>query len=48
MSYRADLAGKIEGTYATLPPALGKAYGMVINKPMGVCAPSYRTTSRSR
>ncbi len=38
MSYYADLASKIEGTYATLPSALGKAYGMVIKKPMGVCA----------
>ena len=38
MSYYADLASKIEGTYTTLPSALGKAYGMVIKKPMGVCA----------
>lgn len=38
MNYYADLASKIEGTYATLPSALGKAYGMVIKKPIGVCA----------
>src|SRR5215212_7640503 len=38
MNYYADLASKIEGIYATLPSALGKAYGMVIKKPMGVCA----------
>jgi len=38
MSYYADLASKIEGTYATLRSAMGKAYGMVIKKPMGVCA----------
>jgi succinate-semialdehyde dehydrogenase / glutarate-semialdehyde dehydrogenase len=38
MNYYADLASKIEGIYATLPSALGKAYGMVIKKPIGVCA----------
>jgi succinate-semialdehyde dehydrogenase/glutarate-semialdehyde dehydrogenase len=38
MNYYADLASKIEGIYANLPSALGKAYGMVIKKPMGVCA----------
>jgi succinate-semialdehyde dehydrogenase/glutarate-semialdehyde dehydrogenase len=38
MNYYADLASKIEGVYANLPSALGKAYGMVIKKPMGVCA----------
>jgi succinate-semialdehyde dehydrogenase/glutarate-semialdehyde dehydrogenase len=38
MNYYADLASKIEGTYATLPSTLGKAYGMVIKKPLGVCA----------
>jgi len=38
MNYYADLASKIEGAYANLPSALGKAYGMVIKKPMGVCA----------
>jgi succinate-semialdehyde dehydrogenase/glutarate-semialdehyde dehydrogenase len=38
MNYSADLASKIEGTYANLPSALGKAYGMVIKKPIGVCA----------
>ena len=30
MNYYADLASKIEGVYANLPSALGKAYGMVI------------------
>ena len=38
MNYYADLASKIEGIYATLPSALGMAYGMVIKKPIGVCA----------
>ena len=38
MNYYADLASKIEGVYANLPSALGKAYGMVIKKPIGVCA----------
>ncbi|HEX7169412.1 MAG TPA: aldehyde dehydrogenase family protein, partial [Rubrobacter sp.] len=38
MNYYADLASKIEGVYTNLPSALGKAYGMVIKKPMGVCA----------
>ena len=38
MNYYADLASKIEGTYATLPSTLGRAYGMVIKKPLGVCA----------
>jgi succinate-semialdehyde dehydrogenase / glutarate-semialdehyde dehydrogenase len=37
MNYYADLASKIEGVYANLPSALGKAYGMVIKKPIGVC-----------
>ena len=30
MNYYADLASKIEGVYANLPSALGRAYGMVI------------------
>lgn len=38
MNYYADLASKIEGIYANLPSALGRAYGMVIKKPIGVCA----------
>jgi succinate-semialdehyde dehydrogenase / glutarate-semialdehyde dehydrogenase len=38
MNYYADLSSKIEGVYANLPSALGKAYGMVIKKPIGVCA----------
>jgi succinate-semialdehyde dehydrogenase/glutarate-semialdehyde dehydrogenase len=38
MSYYADLASKIEGTYANLPSTLGTAYGMVIKRPIGVVA----------
>src|ERR671939_86360 len=38
MNYYADLASKIEGVYANLPSALGRAYGMAIKKPIGVCA----------
>jgi succinate-semialdehyde dehydrogenase/glutarate-semialdehyde dehydrogenase len=38
MNYYADLASKIEGVYANLPSALGRAYGMIIKKPIGVCA----------
>jgi acyl-CoA reductase-like NAD-dependent aldehyde dehydrogenase len=38
MNYYADLASKIEGVYANLPSTLGKAYGLVIKKPIGVCA----------
>jgi acyl-CoA reductase-like NAD-dependent aldehyde dehydrogenase len=38
MNYYADLASKIEGVYTNLPSALGRAYGMVIKKPIGVCA----------
>jgi succinate-semialdehyde dehydrogenase/glutarate-semialdehyde dehydrogenase len=38
MNYYADLASKIEGVYANLPSALGRAYGMVIKKPIGVSA----------
>jgi acyl-CoA reductase-like NAD-dependent aldehyde dehydrogenase len=38
MNYYADLASKIEGVYANLPSALGRAYGLVIKKPIGVCA----------
>jgi acyl-CoA reductase-like NAD-dependent aldehyde dehydrogenase len=38
MNYYADLASKIEGVYANLPSTLGRAYGMVIKKPIGVCA----------
>ena len=48
MNYYADLASKIEGVYANLPSALGRAYGMVIKKPIGVCPRSCLTTSRSR
>ncbi|TCJ14858.1 aldehyde dehydrogenase [Rubrobacter taiwanensis] len=38
MSYYADLASKIQGSYTELPSALGRSYGMVIKRPVGVCA----------
>ncbi len=38
MEFYADLAGKMRGAYASLPSALGKSYGMVIPRPVGVCA----------
>jgi succinate-semialdehyde dehydrogenase/glutarate-semialdehyde dehydrogenase len=38
MEFYADLASKQRGAYAPLPSALGKAYGMVIRRPVGVCA----------
>jgi succinate-semialdehyde dehydrogenase / glutarate-semialdehyde dehydrogenase len=38
MNYYADLASKIEGVYANLPSTLGRAYGVVIKRPIGVCA----------
>lgn len=33
-----DLASKIRGAYVPLPSSLGPAYGMVIKRPLGVCA----------
>ncbi|GAB4432413.1 MAG: aldehyde dehydrogenase family protein [Chloroflexi bacterium OHK40] len=33
-----DLASKIRGSYTALPSSLGPAYGMVIKRPIGVCA----------
>jgi succinate-semialdehyde dehydrogenase/glutarate-semialdehyde dehydrogenase len=33
-----DLASKIRGAYVALPSSLGPAYGMVIKRPLGVCA----------
>lgn len=39
MEFYAGLAGKIRGEQVALPPALGKhAYGMVVRRPVGVCA----------
>ncbi len=38
MEFYADLASKQRGVYAPLPSALGKAYGLVIRRPVGVCA----------
>jgi len=38
MEFYADLASKQRGAYAPLPSALGKAYGLVIRRPAGVCA----------
>ncbi len=35
---RRGLATKVRGSYQPLPSALGKAYGMVIRRPMGVVA----------
>jgi acyl-CoA reductase-like NAD-dependent aldehyde dehydrogenase len=36
--YYAEAATKVRGTYQDLPSTLGPAYGMVIRRPMGVCA----------
>jgi acyl-CoA reductase-like NAD-dependent aldehyde dehydrogenase len=36
--YYAEAATKVRGTYQELPSTLGPAYGMVIRRPMGVCA----------
>ncbi|BBL79234.1 aldehyde dehydrogenase [Rubrobacter xylanophilus] len=38
MDFYADLASKIRGAYAPLPSSLGRSYGMVIKRPVGVCA----------
>jgi acyl-CoA reductase-like NAD-dependent aldehyde dehydrogenase len=38
LNYYADLASKIRGAYQDLPSDLGTAYGMVIRRPVGVCA----------
>lgn len=38
MEFYADLASKIRGAYVGLPSTLGPAYGMVIRRPLGVCA----------
>jgi succinate-semialdehyde dehydrogenase/glutarate-semialdehyde dehydrogenase len=36
--YYAEAATKVRGSYQDLPATLGPAYGMVIRRPMGVCA----------
>jgi acyl-CoA reductase-like NAD-dependent aldehyde dehydrogenase len=36
--YYAEAATKVRGAHQELPSALGQAYGMVIRRPMGVCA----------
>jgi succinate-semialdehyde dehydrogenase/glutarate-semialdehyde dehydrogenase len=36
--FYAEAATKVRGAYQELPSALGKSYGMVIRRPMGVCA----------
>jgi acyl-CoA reductase-like NAD-dependent aldehyde dehydrogenase len=36
--YYAEAATKVRGTYQDLPSAFGPAYGMVIRRPIGVCA----------
>jgi succinate-semialdehyde dehydrogenase / glutarate-semialdehyde dehydrogenase len=38
MGFYADLASKIRGAYATLPSTFGTSYGMVVKRPIGVCA----------
>jgi succinate-semialdehyde dehydrogenase/glutarate-semialdehyde dehydrogenase len=38
MDFYADLASKVRGSYAPLPSTLGKSYGMVIRRPIGVVA----------
>ncbi len=36
--YYAEAATKVRGSYQELPSTLGPAYGLVIRRPMGVCA----------
>lgn len=38
MEFYADLASKTRGSYAPLPSTLGRSYGMVIRRPVGVVA----------
>jgi succinate-semialdehyde dehydrogenase / glutarate-semialdehyde dehydrogenase len=38
MEFYADLGSKIRGAYVPLPSSLGPAYGMVLKRPLGVCA----------
>src|SRR5579884_801113 len=36
--FYAEAATKVRGAYQELPSSLGNSYGMVIRRPMGVCA----------
>jgi acyl-CoA reductase-like NAD-dependent aldehyde dehydrogenase len=36
--FYAEAATKVRGAYQELPSAMGKSYGLVIRRPMGVCA----------
>ena len=38
LRYYADAGTKVQGAYQDLPSTFGPAYGMVIRRPMGVCA----------
>jgi acyl-CoA reductase-like NAD-dependent aldehyde dehydrogenase len=38
LEYYADCATKVRGVYQPLPSTLGRAYGMVVRRPIGVCA----------
>lgn len=37
LEYYADLATKVRGAYQSLPSTLGRSYGMVVRRPVGVC-----------
>ncbi len=38
MEFYADMASKLRGAHAPLPSTLGKSYGLVLRRPVGVCA----------
>jgi acyl-CoA reductase-like NAD-dependent aldehyde dehydrogenase len=38
LNYYADLATKVRGVYQPLPSTLGRSYGQVVRRPIGVCA----------
>ena len=38
MEFYADMASKLRGAYAPLPSTLGRSYGLVLRRPVGVCA----------
>ncbi len=38
LEYYADLATKVRGVHQPLPSTLGRSYGMVVRRPIGVCA----------
>jgi acyl-CoA reductase-like NAD-dependent aldehyde dehydrogenase len=38
LEYYADCATKVRGVYQPLPSTLGRSYGMVVRRPIGVCA----------